>query len=92
MYKTSHFCSSEGSVSSGVYRLLPGLSEGFCTHRIAVLTQKLSALRQSLRDNHTQTDLNPRSSAHITEAAGAGGGQIPVGRSWGSRDVLTRSL
>ena len=56
-----------------------------------MLTQQLSALRQSLRDNHTQTDFNPRSSAHMTEAAGAGGGQIPVGRSWGSRDIVTRS-
>ena len=56
-----------------------------------MLIQQLLVLRQSLRDNHTQTDFNPRSSTHMTEAAGAGGGQIPVGRSWGSRDVVTGS-
>lgn len=57
-----------------------------------VLTRPSSALRQLLRDSHTQIYFSPRRAGHVTEAAGAGAVQLPVSRSWGSRDVIHWSL
>ena len=48
-----------------------------------MLTRPSSALRQLLRDSHTQIYFSPRRAGHVTEAAGAGGLQLPVSRSWG---------
>ena len=57
-----------------------------------VLTRLSSALRQLLRDSHTQIYLSPRRAGHVTEAAGASAVQLPVSRSWGSRDIIHWSL